>query len=140
MIPAVRSNPVGLTGPFCIPRQCPLICVRHGILLRPRRTGWTQFPNKPDLPPNKCSRNTFTRSGRKPQSLFRDNFLKHLTLEILAAVSFFFYPDENQFQVSRPPRFNRLQTQENPSKHFSAAARREGQICVCICNDCSSAY
>lgn len=72
--------------------------------------------------------------GWKPASFLPDNFLKHPNLEILAAVSF--YPNENQFQVSRPLRFKRLQTQENPGKHFSSAARWEGQICVCAYNGC----
>lgn len=46
------------------------------------------------------------------------------------------YPNENQSQVFGPPRFKRLQTQENPGKHFSSAAHREGQICACIYNGC----
>lgn len=49
---------------------------------------------------------------------------------------FSFYPNENQFQDFGPLKFKRLQTQENPGKHFSSAAHWEGQICVCTCNGC----
>lgn len=40
-----------------------------------------------------------------------------------AAVHQRLYPNEIQDQVSRPLWFKRLQTQENPSKHFSSVAQ-----------------
>lgn len=49
---------------------------------------------------------------------------------------FGFYPNENQLHVYGPQKFKRLQTQENPGKHFSSAAQWQGQICVCTFSGC----
>lgn len=86
----------------------------------------TRFTSK------QASKNTWTRE--KNAIIFPWQFLKHPYLEIAAAVSF--YPNENQFQVSGPLKFKRLQTQENPGKHFSSAAQWEGQICEYVYNGC----
>lgn len=111
-----------------------LTCVWHSFLLCPKTKGGCMLQQLNQIHLQTSFPKHFQKIRVKTTIIFPWQFLKHPNLEIVAAVSL--YPNENQFQDSGPPRFKRLQTQENPGKHFSSAAQWEGQICVCVYNGC----